>query len=70
MNNYIDDIIMGKVKIISGKGKISFNKEADKAKMEKKYPNVEFEKMNKLTFTIKPGRPLVCSGWNKGNCLP
>lgn len=61
---------MSKVKVISGKGKISFNKEADKAKMEKKYPNIEFEKMNKLTFTIKPGRPLVCSGceeWNKGN---
>ena len=44
---------MGKVKIISGKGKISFNKEADKAKMEKKYPDVEFEKMNKLNFTTK-----------------
>jgi len=61
---------MSKVKIISGKGKISFNKEADKAKMEKKYPNVEFEKMNKLTFTIKPGRPSICSGckdWDKGN---
>lgn len=53
MNNYIDDIIMGKVKIISGKGKISFNKEADKAKMEKKYPDVEFEKINKLKFTTK-----------------
>ena len=35
---------MSKVKIISGKGKISFNKEADKVKMEKKYPDVEFEK--------------------------
>ena len=58
---------MGKVKIISGKGKISFFKEADKAKMEKKYPNVEFEKMNKLTFTIKPGRPSICSSWDKGN---
>ena len=61
---------MSKVKIISGKGKISFNKEADKAKMKKKYPNVEFEKMNKLTFTIKPGRPTICSGcedWEKGN---
>ena len=44
---------MSKVKIISGKGKISFFKEADKAKMEKKYPNVEFEKMNKLKFITK-----------------
>ena len=44
---------MSKVKVISGKGKISFNKEADKAKMEKKYPDVEFEKMNKLKFTTK-----------------
>lgn len=44
---------MSKVKVISGKGKISFFKEADKAKMEKKYPNVEFEKMNKLKFTTK-----------------
>jgi len=44
---------MSKVKIISGKGKISFFKEADKAKMEKKYPDVEFEKMNKLKFTTK-----------------
>ena len=44
---------MSKVKVISGKGKISFFKEADKAKMEKKYPDVEFEKMNKLKFTTK-----------------
>ena len=44
---------MSKVKVISGKGKISFFKEADKAKMEKKYPNVEFEKMNKLKFITK-----------------
>jgi hypothetical protein len=38
-------------KVISGKGKISFTKDVDKAKMEKKYPDVQFEKMNKLTFT-------------------
>ena len=44
---------MSKVKVISGKGKISFFKEADKAKMEKKYPDVEFEKINKLKFTTK-----------------
>merc|ERR1712224_162337 len=43
--------IMSKVKVISGKGKISFYKDVDKAKMEKKYPDVEFEKMNKLKFT-------------------
>ena len=44
---------MSKVKVIFGKGKLSFFKEADKAKMEKKYPDVEFEKMNKLKFTTK-----------------
>lgn len=44
---------MSKVKVISGKGKISFYKDVDKAKMEKKYPDVEFEKMNKLIFTTK-----------------
>ena len=44
---------MSKVKVISGKGKISFFKEADKAKMEKKYPDVEFEKMNKLKHRLK-----------------
>lgn len=44
---------MGKVKVISGKGKISFYKEEDKDTMENKYPNVEFEKMNKLIFTTK-----------------
>ena len=44
---------MSKIKVISGKGKIIFKKDVDKAKMEKKYPNVAFEKMNKLTFTTK-----------------
>ena len=41
------------VKIISGKGKIQFTKDKDKEKMEKKYPNVEFEKINQLIFTTK-----------------
>lgn len=44
---------MSKVKVISGKGKIFFLKEADKDTMENNYPNVEFEKMNKLIFTTK-----------------
>ena len=38
-------------KVISGRGKINFTKDKDKEKMEKKYPDVEFEKMNPLTFT-------------------
>ena len=38
-------------KVISGRGKIEFSKEKDKDKMEKKYPDVQFEKMNPLTFT-------------------
>ena len=44
---------MGKVKVIKGKGKIQFTKDKDKEKMENKYPDIEFEKMNKLTFTTK-----------------
>ena len=43
---------MSKVKGISGKGKISFYKDVDKAKMEKKYPDVEFEKMNKKNYRV------------------
>ena len=38
-------------KIISGRGKIEFRKEKDKETMAKKYPDVQFEKMNPLTFT-------------------
>jgi len=38
-------------KVISGRGKIEFHKEKDKEKMDKKYPDVQFEKMNSLTFT-------------------
>ena len=38
-------------KVITGRGKIEFSKEKDKDKMEKKYPDVQFEKMNPLTFT-------------------
>jgi len=38
-------------KIIKGRGKIHFHHEKDREKMEKKYPNIEFEKMNPLTFT-------------------
>ena len=41
----------GKNKVIKGRGKITFYKEADAEKLEKKYPDVEFEKMNQLTFT-------------------
>tara|TARA_B100000900_G_scaffold416224_1_gene450255 strand:- start:4476 stop:5864 length:1389 start_codon:yes stop_codon:yes gene_type:complete len=41
----------GKEKVIKGKGKITFHEEGDAEKMEKKYPDVEFEKMNQLTFT-------------------
>lgn len=37
--------------VISGRGKIDFYKEKDKEKMEKKYPDVQFKKMNPLTFT-------------------
>ena len=32
-------------KVISGRGKIDFYKEKDKEKMEKKYPDVQFEKI-------------------------
>ena len=39
-------------KVISGKGKISFYKEKDKETMEKKYPDVQFEKMNQLKEDI------------------
>ena len=42
---------MSKVISIIGRGKIEFSKEKDKDKMDKKYPDVEFEKMNSLTFT-------------------
>ena len=42
---------MSKVKLIKGRGKIEFHKEKDKETMEKKYPDIEFEKMNMLTFT-------------------
>ena len=38
-------------KIIKGRGKIEFRKEKDKETMAKKYPDVQFEKMNPLTFT-------------------
>ena len=38
-------------KVISGRGKIEFSGEKDKETMEKKYPDVQFEKMNSLTFT-------------------
>ena len=38
-------------KVISGRGKIEFYKEKDKETMDKKYPDVQFEKMNSLTFT-------------------
>lgn len=41
----------GKKKVIEGKGKITFHKAADAEKMRKKYPDVQFEKMNQLTFT-------------------
>ena len=37
-------------KSISGKGKILFHKDKDREKMMKKYPDIEFEKMNNLTF--------------------
>ena len=42
---------MSKVISIIGRGKIEFSKEKDKDKMDKKYPDVEFDKMNSLTFT-------------------
>ena len=44
-------------KSISGRGKILFYKEGDREKMEKKYPDIEFNKMNQLTFitTYKGG---------------
>ena len=38
-------------KVISGRGKINFSGDKDREKMNKKYPDVEFEKMNPLTFT-------------------
>lgn len=40
-------------KIIKGRGKILFHDEKDREKMNKKYPEIEFEKMNSLTFTTK-----------------
>jgi len=38
-------------KVIKGRGKISFHDEKDREKMNKKYPEIEFEKMNPLKFT-------------------
>ena len=64
-------------KVISGRGKINFTKDKDKEKMEKKYPDVEFEKMNPLTFTttykgnemfdlkIKVGDTVIPCSFNK-----
>ena len=40
-----------KTKIIKGRGKIFFYVEKDREKMENKYPDIEFNKMNSLTFT-------------------
>ena len=40
-----------KTKVIKGRGKIFFYDEKDREKMEKKYPDIEFNKMNNLTFT-------------------
>lgn len=40
-----------KTKIIKGRGKIFFYVEKDREKMEKKFPDIEFNKMNNLTFT-------------------
>ena len=40
-----------KTKIIKGRGKIFFYDEKDREKMNKKYPDIEFNKMNNLTFT-------------------
>lgn len=40
-----------KTKIIKGRGKIFFYDEKDREKMKKKYPDIEFNKMNNLTFT-------------------
>ena len=37
-------------KVITGRGKIEFSGEKDKEIMNKKYPDVQFEKMNPLTF--------------------
>ena len=38
-------------KVIKGRGKILFYDEKDREKMNKKYPELDFEKMNALTFT-------------------
>ncbi len=38
-------------KIIKGRGKIHFHDEKDRERMNKKYPELKFEKMNPLTFT-------------------
>ena len=38
-------------KVIKGRGKINFHKEENLEKMKKKYPEIEFGKMNQLTFT-------------------
>ena len=40
-----------KTKVIKGRGKIFFYDEKDREKMKKKYPDIEFNKMNNLTFT-------------------
>ena len=40
-------------KVIKGRGKILFYDEKDREKMNKKYPELDFEKMNPLIFTTK-----------------
>lgn len=66
-----------KTKIIKGRGKIFFYDEKDREKMEKKYPDIEFNKMNALTFTttymgnkqfdvkIKVGNTEISCSFNK-----
>ena len=44
---------MSKVISIIGKGKINFSKDKDREKMEKKYPDVEFGKMNPASRNYK-----------------
>lgn len=40
-------------KVIKGRGKILFHDEKDREQMNKKYPELDFENMNSLTFTTK-----------------
>ena len=66
-----------KTKVIKGRGKIFFYDEKDREKMEKKYPDIEFNKMNALTFTttymgnkqfdvkIKVGNTEISCSFNK-----